>query len=520
MSLPHKAAAMPDEAAPNREQAAARSLERMARASFGALSQAELILVRNAPQRTLAWSGPSSDPLDPRNDPARAASWGPERTIRASIVKWLLTDSDASGLVDPSGVGIAGARISGRLDLSFTTVKLPLTIKQSWIPGGMDMSHAELRAVDLSGSRVGPLDADEAVIRNDLTLTLGDFQGVSLFRAYIGGDLDGDAGSFNGDAPLSAVEATIVGDAHFHHGFQTDGVADFRLAHIGRSLSFNDARFVGNADTGLDAERADIAGTLYWVNIKITPATMLDLENARAGALWDDAASWPAPGHLMLSGFTYNDFSGGPMTARLRLQWIYRQPREAWAQPQPYREIAEALGKIGDQEGATKVMIAKEDAITSYGHLGLTDRIWKDILWITIGYGYRPLRALWWILGFVITGAILFRWGYMERLITPTEEGAYQVFVHSGAPPSHYPPFSSFVYSLENFLPVVDLHQGTYWRPNPHHTSLGKTRLLRRRTDASTFPARILRGYLWLHILAGWTITPLLFAGLAGLLRT
>jgi len=34
-----------------------------------------------------------------------------------------------------------------------------------------------------------------------------------------------------------------------------------------------------------------------------------------------------------------------------------------------------------------------------------------------------------------------------------------------------------------------------------------------------TLPARLLRWYLWLHILAGWTVTPLLFAGLSGLLR-
>jgi len=35
----------------------------------------------------------------------------------------------------------------------------------------------------------------------------------------------------------------------------------------------------------------------------------------------------------------------------------------------------------------------------------------------------------------------------------------------------------------------------------------------------ATFFPRMLRWYLWMHILAGWTITPLLFAGLAGLLR-
>jgi hypothetical protein len=63
------------------------------------------------------------------------------------------------------------------------------------------------------------------------------------------------------------------------------------------------------------------------------------------------------------------------------------------------------------------------------------------------------------------------------------------------------------VYSLENFLPVVDLHQGEYWRPNPG---------LR---DSGTIPASLLHWYLWLHILAGWILTPLLFAGLSGLIR-
>ena len=133
--------------------------------------------------------------------------------------------------------------------------------------------------------------------------------------------------------------------------------------------------------------------------------------------------------------------------------------------------------------------------------------------------GYRPLRALWWILAFVIVGTVFFRWGYSARLIAPTEEGAYEQFVKTGKPPPHYPLFSSVVYSLENFLPVVDLHQGTYWRPNPQHKSVLPPRIFKSR-EPGTMPATLLRCYLWLHILAGWTITPLLFAGLAGLLRS
>ena len=164
-----------------------------------------------------------------------------------------------------------------------------------------------------------------------------------------------------------------------------------------------------------------------------------------------------------------------------------------------------------------QVEIARENALITYGGINIANWLWREALRVTIGYGYRPLRALWWILGFVLLGALLFRWGYGSGLITPTEENAYRAFIDSGTPPLHYPPFSSFVYSLENFLPVVDLHQGTYWRPNPHHHPSNHRSKVK--WADNILSARLLRCYLWIHILAGWTITPLLFAGLAGLLH-
>lgn len=73
------------------------------------------------------------------------------------------------------------------------------------------------------------------------------------------------------------------------------------------------------------------------------------------------------------------------------------------------------------------------------------------------------------------------------------------------------------MYSLENFVPVVDLHQGNYWRPNPFHPHQNEEPAdgpPRRRMLGS-----MLRCYLWVHIMAGWILTPLLFAGLSGLIR-
>ncbi len=538
------------------QAAASAALERLARSHFGQLGVAELQFVRHAPYRDLVWSSPSSDPDNPINDPSKGASWGKDRTIRADLIRWILTDPVASQYVHPSGIGIAGARIAGTLDLSYATVTLPITLLDNVIPDGLDLSFARIASIDLRRSWTGEIDAQQALIHGDVLLRLGHYDNVNFYRAEIDGDLDCSSGRFVGDDPVSMVLATIKGDAIFHEGFETSGLVDFRLAKVAQALSFNHARFTGKEVSGLNAERATVGGGLYWVDITLTPHTTLDLGSAHAGSLWDDAASWPTPGNLDITGFVYGDISGGPADADARLDWIHRQPRSDWAQPQPYRQLAVILRENGAEEGATQVEIARENAVTEYGGIPMSERIWRMGLRVTIGYGYRPLRALWWILMFVMIGTVLFRWAYRARLITPTEEAAYETFCATGEPPSHYPPFSSFVYSLENFLPVVDLHQGTYWRPNPRHrraldargrkrsqkravprdkpiypddkaaayddnlSAVAGTRTaVRAESIRETLPARFIRWYLWLHILAGWTVTPLLFAGLAGLLR-
>jgi hypothetical protein len=73
----------------------------------------------------------------------------------------------------------------------------------------------------------------------------------------------------------------------------------------------------------------------------------------------------------------------------------------------------------------------------------------------------------------------------------------------SACPPVYYQVFNSFFYSLETFLPLVDLFQAKNWLPNSQ-----------RRPQ---YASRLLRGYLWVHIIAGWFFTTALLAGLSGL---
>jgi hypothetical protein len=59
------------------------ALERLARAKFGELSEAEMKLAHAAPSRALLWIGPNADADSPDNDPTHAAKWPPTRAIRA-----------------------------------------------------------------------------------------------------------------------------------------------------------------------------------------------------------------------------------------------------------------------------------------------------------------------------------------------------------------------------------------------------------------------------------------------------
>src|ERR1700693_4748961 len=325
---------------PEKEQHSADALEKLARQEFGELSVAERVFVRGAPSRQLRWVGPSDNPDDPSNDLTNTEKWGPDRSIRAGLFAWLVADPEAAPFIHPSGPGIAGAKIIGKLDLSYADVARPLTVIRCAIPDGIDFSNASLAGIELRSSVTGPIMGDFSRIKGALALHFGHYGTLSIFRAAIGGDLDCSGADFTGSGvadTISAQESSIGGDASFVQNFTPDGVLYFRLARIGRSLSFNHARFVGNGENGLDAQRATVEGALYWIDVAHTPQTILDLENARFTSLFDDRGSWPAPGNLDLDGFSYSEFGDdSPTDPADRLQWLALQ--RSGYRPQPYAE--------------------------------------------------------------------------------------------------------------------------------------------------------------------------------------
>ena len=303
---------------------------------------------------------------------------------------------------------------------------------------------------------------------------------------------------------LNAYSAKINGSVFLGRGFRGIG-----------EVSFCDAMI---------QDRIQIKGLQELDHIVLT------LEFATVGTLEDSEESWPSAKKLYLNGFSYEKIShNSPMTSEQRLKWIRQQDQETTFSPQPYEQLARVLQASGHEQDATKVLIAKEEDRRKYGKLGACNCCWNWLLGLFIAHGYQPQRALCFSLILIISGTILFSVGHSFSLITPSRVETFESTPPSTLKPvsENYPKFNPFVYSLDVFLPIINLHQQNYWLPNPNKGIEIPLVLLKTGTLLRWYfwfhivlkTGTLLRWYFWFHIVAGWCLTSLWVAGFTGLVR-
>jgi hypothetical protein len=79
----------------------------------------------------------------------------------------------------------------------------------------------------------------------------------------------------------------------------------------------------------------------------------------------------------------------------------------------------------------------------------------------------------------------------------------------------HYEELHPLLYSLDVFLPFVNLHQEHYWWPNSKASG-----------DCAVFGhefrlrGSLVRRYLWLQTFSGWLLSAILIAAVTGLMRS
>jgi hypothetical protein len=316
---------------------------------------------------------------------------------------------------------------------------------------------------------------------------------VDLGSAHIEGDLSCVGGQFisKGKWPaLNADGAKIEGIALLRNRFKAEGMVTFFSAYVGRGFQ--------------------------WVSVESPEKAILDLRLIRVGTMFNHRNSWPASGNLLVDGCIYDQIDdSAPPSAEVQLGWLERQPRDRFLS-QPFEQLAGVLRKMGLEEDARKVMIAKNEDQAAHLHWRPA-WLWYGFFGKVIGYGYRPWRAFWISVALIVIGCLLFNSGYNSKIVTPTEEKAFVVYAEKNGKGDHserYPVFNPFIYSVETFVPLLKLGISQYWMPNASSglpVNLGIVVLP---------TGSLLRWYLWFHIIAGWVLSALWVGGITGLVKT
>ena len=269
-------------------------------------------------------------------------------------------------------------------------------------------------------------------------------------------------------ADFLEVDGSVFCRAQAGAPFTSKGEVRLLGAHVTRQVGFEGAELDGGDALALDLEGASVDGELFMRFAKPTVGG-IDLTAARLGRVFDSEATWPDT--LRLRGCGYSRIAavedaserpgpgaswparvwwhvrpGGTPDVQRRLRWI----RLAEAGPggasggygyaqQPYTELMAYYRREGRDADARRVGFERERR--RRGQLRIAGQLWNLFLRFTVGYGYKPLRAVVLLAVLVCVGARVF-----SSLHT---DGQIPAIRHP------HPPFVALIYTLDRLIPVV-----------------------------------------------------------------
>jgi hypothetical protein len=446
-------------------------------------------------ERQLWDAYPTGRPVDFRtggaeDDPENGEGWGEERTVRAGVVAALLLGAHPGEPGSVPALRLAGARISGVLELSGAEIGHAMWFEGCWFEAGIGLYGAATRSIEIKAGRLPGLDLTLARVEGSVVLRHTVVSGaVRLLSARLTGELmlshavlshPGDWALFAGglvmegglfcrgttvhggirllgaqllgglhmeraqlhnpDGMALLADHTVVSSLALSEGFTAEGTVSLRGTQIIDRVTFDGA--VLRADgTALDCARMQ-AGVVVFTPAE-PPSGVVGLEDARATALHDREGVWPQT--VRLQGFTYGSLHESSelqaSSVERRVAWVRRHPGYA---AQPYEQLAAWYRQVGHDDDARRVLLAKQRHRRRT--LALPARLWGHLLEATVGYGYRPWRAGVWLAALLLLGTTVF------ATHTPT-----------ATEPGQVPPFNPFVYTLDLLIPIGGLGQRTSW---------------------------------------------------------
>ncbi|MEH6419650.1 hypothetical protein [Pseudomonas sp. CGJS7] len=439
---------------------------------------------------------------------------------------------DAGGIVVERDVSfLAGVQVVGAVDLGFSKIAGTIKCQEASFKSNHEF------ALSLDGAAIGgDLRFDDSTIEGELRLIGARIEGdLSLSKARLKCDLD----------CLSMDRARIGGDAYLLD-MKTVGSIGGRGLEVAGDMSFVGAEISCDEATSINFEGVAIGRALMFHSLA-NPVSNINLGLAKIGAIVDDVVSWG--GGTVLDGLSYGRFSGRASTrASDRIEWLKGQKAEHVGtsfRPQPWRELQRVLRESGHVEDSRQVAIELEHSKRNVGLIGATPESWAAprrwmyrsasrfghwMLWVLVGYGYRPVRLFAWMLGIWLAFGGYYFLMAERGVFAPADPLVFQNqdykscwldgskeranWYGCAALRDEYPGLSPLAYSLDVLLPVVNLRQEEAWGAKvPTPLSPWYRELF------ALDSYRLTRLAIWLQTIFGWVATLLLVAFLTGLLK-
>jgi phage baseplate assembly protein gpV len=464
---------------------------------------------------------------------------------------WIMRGAEIAG-----NVRFAGAHVAGQI--AFTESKLR---------GGGDLA----------------IRADGATIEGGWFMGRADIQGLVRFpSARLGNEMRLRASRIAVAAgpAVFASGVRIARELVIDGGFTSEGGIVLDRAEIDGTLDLSGSRIRsaalvrggpagGETHDPILTERYD-ASAISLVDARLDrlimpehaedrPVGVVDLSRARVGSYEDSAAAWPPPkrgrrrgdrdlDHLVLDGFIYDHLetptglpaseagsSGkGSNAALMRTRWLEAQSQDDLEQhfkPQAWVHLSRRLAAQGFHDDAREIAIARRRRQRRSASVTRGARLQGWLLDVFALYGYNPWRTVLWMAAFVLLFAGIWWWAAEgcgredckdESVFAMALKGNYGQDDRSAE--ARYPGFSPLAYSLDVFLPFVNLGFKEHWRPRTGYLPFATVPLPAESLHGRAEMTLTLGGVLYVlyvaEMLIGLILASLAVTGFAGLLRS
>jgi Pentapeptide repeats (9 copies) len=435
-----------------------------------------------------------------------------DRILRRAFVENLITGGYPNHEIQRRGVSILHAIFTDTVEVSATEIPFRVWLRFCDFERGVDFSYTKFaHDLSLGGSRFGRasplqnLPADDQVQAYFAGIKVEGTVDFSNAVFYV--PVDFTYAQFNTDAVFDHVDYN--GDADFEE-LTVKGPVFLRRDTFAKALSLADADLFElyledpQSEVELDLTQAQIARKTYLKNVHLsswqagsvrahglvilsglTSSGRMNLAHGYFENLeilgFDEWLKFKS-GTLNLEAFSFDTLDIGntdvaPPAARL-LE-LLNSERTPFS-PQPYLELEKFLRAYGDVQKADEVYINMRRRQRQ--KLSWINRPWDFLLDKMLGYGKKAWRTVLIAILVIIIGATIFSPSRME-------------WKNAKERPTKY---SRIWYSVDDFAPVVDLHEAKNWGPKQNSWS---------------------RHYERFHRIAGWILLPLVVGAITGIVK-